>query len=111
MHRIMRSAWPLQALMILTLMLWQTSVRAAELAGHIIMVKGDVSAQAADGSSRNLKRRDEIYINDTISTGAGSRVQIRFIDNALLALQSDSKLSIHAYQEADADGNDQDGNT
>lgn len=104
MHRIMRSAWPLQALMILTLMLWQTSVRAAELAGHIIMVKGDVSAQAADGSSRNLKRRDEIYINDTISTGAGSRVQIRFIDNALLALQSDSKLSIHAYQEADADG-------
>ncbi|MCD8523390.1 MAG: FecR family protein [Saccharospirillaceae bacterium] len=104
MHRTMRSAWPLPAILILMLMLWQASAHAAELAGHIIMVKGDVSAETADGSRRTLKRRDEIYINDTISTGSDSRVQIRFIDNALLALQADSKLSIHAYQQADADG-------
>ncbi|PIQ38898.1 MAG: hypothetical protein COW58_14700, partial [Thalassolituus sp. CG17_big_fil_post_rev_8_21_14_2_50_53_8] len=104
MHRITRSACLFQAMVILLMMFTLNSARAAELAGHIIMVKGDVTAQAADGSSRNLKRRDEIYPSDTIRTGTGSRVQIRFIDNALLALQENSQLSIHAYQQADADG-------
>ncbi|MBU2040292.1 MAG: hypothetical protein KKH95_14200, partial [Gammaproteobacteria bacterium] len=61
MHRITRSACLFQAMVILLMMFTLNSARAAELAGHIIMVKGDVTAQAADGSSRNLKRRDEIY--------------------------------------------------
>ncbi|WP_286716576.1 FecR family protein [Thalassolituus sp. UBA2009] len=104
MHRITRSACLLQAMIILTMLFALNSARAAELAGHIIMVKGDVSAQAADGSRRSLKRRDEVYPSDIIRTGSGSRVQIRFIDNALLALQENSQLSIHAYQQQDADG-------
>lgn len=75
---------------------------AAEIAGHIIMVKGDVAA-SADGNDRPLRRRDPVFVSDTISTGENSRVQIRFIDNGLLALQANSRLSIHAYQQnADA---------
>ncbi len=104
MHRITHSACLLQSMIILLMMFTLNSARAAELAGHIIMVKGDVTAQVAGGSRRSLKRRDEIYPSDTIRTSAGSRVQIRFIDNALLALQENSQLSIHAYQQADADG-------
>ncbi|UXD86610.1 FecR family protein [Thalassolituus hydrocarboniclasticus] len=104
MQRIKCSACLLQAIMILAMLLALNPARAAGLAGHIIMVKGDVTAQAADGSSRNLKRRDEVYPSDTIRTGNGSRVQIRFIDNALLALQENSQLSIHAYQQQNADG-------
>jgi hypothetical protein len=79
------------------------TTQAADIAGHIIMVKGDVSAATSDGNQRALKRRDPVFVSDTITTGDSSRVQIRFIDNGLLALQANSQLAIHSYnQNADA---------
>lgn len=79
------------------------TAHAADIAGHIIMVKGDVSAATSDGNQRALKRRDPVFVSDTITTGESSRVQIRFIDNGLLALQANSQLAIHSYnQNADA---------
>lgn len=78
---------------------------AADIAGHIVMVKGEASAVTAGGSSRLLKRRDPVYTSDTITTGGDSRVQIRFIDNGLLALKANSQLAIHNYHQS-ADGQD-----
>lgn len=69
----------------------------ADVAGRIIMTKGDVKAIGVDGISRQLKRRDSIYSHEVIKTGIQSKVQIRFIDNALLALKSESELNIKAY--------------
>lgn len=71
--------------------------QASGQAGQVIMVTGQVTALAADGSERALQRRSAIAVTDTVVTGPGSRVQIRFIDNALLALQENSRLNIREY--------------
>ena len=73
------------------------SVSAADVAGRIIMARGDVKAISGDGVIRQLKRRDSIYSHEMIKTGEKSKVQIRFIDNALLALKENSELNIKAY--------------
>ena len=72
-------------------------VIAADIAGQIIMARGDVQAISENGEMRKLKRRDSIFSHEVIKTGPASRVQIRFIDNALLALKENSELNIKAY--------------
>lgn len=73
------------------------SATAADIAGRIIMARGDVKAVNSEGSIRQLKRRDSIYSHEIIKTGKASKVQIRFIDNALLALKAESELNIKSY--------------
>jgi hypothetical protein len=80
----------------ITLFISQGAI-AADIAGRIIMARGDVQAIAEDGEVRDLKRRDSIFSHEIIKTGGASRVQIRFIDNALLALKENSELNIKAY--------------
>lgn len=78
-------------------LLFSYSATAADIAGRIIMARGDVKAINSEGNIRQLKRRDSIYNHEIIKTGKGSKVQIRFIDNALLALKAESELNIKAY--------------
>jgi hypothetical protein len=77
--------------------LFTHSAFSADIAGRIIMARGDVQAINDEGIIRQLKRRDLIYSHEVIKTGKKSKVQIRFIDNALLALKADSELNIKAY--------------
>lgn len=71
----------------------------ADSAGIVIMARGDVSAQnSRDELVRPLSRRSPILAGDTIYTGTDSRIQIRFNDNAILALEPDSQLQIQSYQ-------------
>jgi hypothetical protein len=78
-------------------LLFTQSAFAADIAGRIIMARGDVQAINDEGVIRQLKRRDSIYNHEVIKTGKESKVQIRFIDNALLALKAESELNIKAY--------------
>lgn len=70
---------------------------AEEAAGRIIMARGEVIAVSENGAIRNLQRRDSIFNHEIIRTGNNSKVQIRFIDNALLALKANSELKIQTY--------------
>ncbi len=70
---------------------------AAESAGRIIMASGSVEAVNNKNGLRTLKRGNTVYRDDTIKTGENSRVQIRFIDNALVALNENSELTIKTY--------------
>lgn len=90
MIRILLSGW----LALLSL----HSLAHTELAGHMIMVRGDVSAINAQGEIRPLQRRSPIYSSDTVRTGMDSMAQLRFTDQALLALNANSELSIVDYQ-------------
>lgn len=78
----------------------------AGLAGHVILTKGSVSAVAEDGEIRSLKRRSKIMSGEIIKTGAGSSVQIRFIDKALMTIKANSEMDIAEYQlgRSDNDG-------
>jgi hypothetical protein len=83
----------------LLLLLLATATEAAEpdSAGKVIMVKGNVSAINLTGEQRQLQRRDNLYEGDTLITGTNSRTQIRFRDNALLALDGNSRIRIDHY--------------
>lgn len=83
-------------------MVFSSSAYSADLAGRIIMARGEVQAINESGEIRQLKRRDSIYSHEIIKTGKKSKVQIRFIDNALLALKENSELNIKAYVYSEA---------
>ena len=73
-------------------------------AGRIISVAGEVNALDPDGNSRELTRRDAVYVGDTIYTGATGFAQIRLADDGLVALRALTEFAILDYQfEADPD--------
>lgn len=83
-----------------------TAFAQAGVAGTVIMAAGQVTAKNAQGVERVLSRRSEVFEQDTILTAANGRVQIRFIDNGLLALKENSQLNIQQYTLAKAQGQD-----
>ena len=70
----------------------------AEIAGVVLLAKGETYATNPNGKQRPLKRRSRILEGDILSTTANGKLQIRFIDKALLTLKSNSKLDVSAYQ-------------
>jgi len=80
----------------LILLLIQSSW-AVNLAGHVILTKGNVTAIAEDGSARTLKRRSQIFNGDTVKTGPAGSVQVRFVDKALMTIKANSEMNIERY--------------
>lgn len=80
----------------LILLLIQSSW-AVNLAGHVILTKGNVTAIAEDGSARALKRRSQIFNGDTVKTGPAGSVQVRFVDKALMTIKANSEMNIERY--------------
>ncbi len=79
--------------------LFQTSVAfAANVAGTASDVNGTVTVMSAGSEEvRVLQRNDGIAVNDTISTGEKSRVNIEFNDQTKLVLGEKSKLTIDKF--------------
>jgi hypothetical protein len=69
---------------------------AEENSGMVVASRGEVSA-LADGSSRELKQGDFIYVNDEIQTGARSFAVLQFTDGAKVTVRPDTKLVIETY--------------
>lgn len=84
---------------------WLSSAHAAQPAGSVIAYKGTASASDASGLNRELTKDGQIYVGDTIRTGAGSYVVIEFIDGARATVRPDSELKVDRY----AFGTDDDG--
>lgn len=93
-------------LLVFTLTSWMPLSLAADIAGRVIMVRGEASATSADGEVRPLKRRDTVYTSDVIATGDNSRVQIRFVDKGMLALRANSRLNIKTYRQPVSDNDE-----
>ncbi len=64
----------------------------------MLRTSGSVSAVDAAGSSRPLARGSEIFLGETISTGAESSTQLRLSDSSVLTLNADSEFSVNDYQ-------------
>lgn len=75
-------------------------------AGKVVIAQGEVYALDATNEQRPLARRSDVNEGDTLVTGADGRLQIRFNDNAVLALSPGSRLKISEYHGRDA-GNDE----
>jgi len=77
---------------------------AEDSSGMVVASRGEVSA-LANGSSRELKQGDFVFVNDEILTGARSFAVLQFSDGAKVTVRPDSKLIIETYLYA---GNDSD---
>ncbi|WP_108124717.1 FecR family protein [Saccharospirillum mangrovi] len=69
-------------------------------AGKVVIAAGDVYAVNAQNERRPLQRRADVFEGDTLITGTDGRLQLRFEDNAILALRADSQLRISEYHGA-----------
>ena len=69
-----------------------------EIAGVVLLAKGSTFATNEKGVHRPLKRRSRILEGDILSTARNGKLQIRFVDKALLTLKANSKLDVSAYQ-------------
>jgi hypothetical protein len=74
-----------------------TAYGQSEPIGKILMTKGTVEAVTADGSARALRRRSDIFENETITTDASGFAQIRMVDEAIISLKENSEFRFDAY--------------
>ncbi len=68
-----------------------------ESAAIVVAVRGDVQAINANGESRKLSVKSEVYEEDTIKSGKRGRLQILFTDNTIYSLGRNSELFIKEY--------------
>ncbi|QJB55489.1 FecR domain-containing protein [Pseudodesulfovibrio sp. zrk46] len=68
--------------------------------GHITVCHGAATATGEDGT-RELTEGSPLYENDAILTAKGGSVEIKFIDNALLALGEESEVVLDKYVYSD----------
>lgn len=71
--------------------------------GKVVIAQGEVYALDLNNEQRPLARRSDVNEGDTLVTGADGSLQIRFNDNAMLALSPDSQLRISEYHGRNAD--------
>ena len=74
------------------------SYGASETVGQVILSFGKNVAISADGTERVLKRKSEVFAEDTLFTGAKGRLQVRFTDGSRLSLKPGTEFQIEQYK-------------
>ncbi len=88
--------------MILVLVMLLPSGRvdaAAQGAGRVTLARGLVTVSTPEGDIRPLKLGDTVHPGETIQTGAGSTVQMRFTDGGSVFVRPSSRFKIDAYRD------------
>lgn len=70
---------------------------AADTAGRVVSVTGQVQATGADGQTRAVRKNDMVNAGDTLSTHDG-RAQIHFRDGGVIALKPRTQFRIDEYR-------------
>lgn len=73
-----------------------TTVGATE-AARVLYAHGDVEGISADGDRQKLAKGDVVKVGTTLVVGAG-KLQLRFVDGALMSFKPHSRFEIQAYQ-------------
>jgi len=71
---------------------------AAEPAGKVDAVAGQVTVAGTDGAIRTLAKDAQIFAGDIISTGPNSRVRIIFSDEGVIFLRPSTRFVIDSYK-------------
>jgi hypothetical protein len=85
----------LSALFLLSL-LYGSAAHAA--AGQVVFATGTPQATDTAGVVRTLKRGDEVFEGERLSTDARARLQVSFVDGAYVSLQPNSEYAIEIYR-------------
>lgn len=73
-----------------------------ESVGVVMVTRGEVYARTPEDERRDLERRSELFVGDTVFTGPRARAQLRLEDGQTLTLRHDTELRIEAF-DYDAD--------
>ena len=71
--------------------------------GSVETATGTVEALGAEGLSRTLGPGSPVFLSDTITTGPGAGVQIRFADNSVIGQGEQSQMVVQDYLYAPKD--------
>ena len=77
-----------------------------EDAGRVLVATTGVTAEYRDQDPRELARRSEVHVHDTVRTPEGGRAQLRMIDGEILSLSESSELYIDTLEHAPEAGPD-----
>lgn len=88
---------------LLLVLLFPVAAGAADVAGRLQFVVGDVSLVKPDGASRVASKGGEIVEGETIVTGQAAQAQIVMADQALIAVRPDTRLKIEMFRYAGKD--------
>lgn len=64
----------------------------------VTTLNGTVSVQTGAAASRPLRLGDQVRQGDTVSTGSGSSVVLKFDDGQVAALTANSRMTVSTYQ-------------
>ncbi|HAC34075.1 MAG TPA: hypothetical protein DCF45_06105 [Gammaproteobacteria bacterium] len=67
-------------------------------AGRVLYTKGRATAATAEGDVRELTKGGQVFDGDTVTTGPGSFMRVRYSDGATMLLRPRSRLQIEDYQ-------------
>jgi uncharacterized cupin superfamily protein len=74
-------------------------------AARVLYASGEVSATKPDGSSLKLTKGDAVAVGSTLVVGRG-KLQLRFVDGALMSFKPNTRFEIQAYQFKSGDASD-----
>ena len=77
---------------------FQRLALAAEAAGKVDAVAGQVTVAGADGTIRTLAKDASVFAGDIINTGPNSRVRIVFSDQGVIFLRPSTRFIIDSYK-------------
>ena len=92
-----RNYYPWATLLLLALLWAPIQALAATEVGKVLATRGEVSAAAADGQTRALKRGAALFEGDTVITGIDSFARIRFSDGGSVHLRAATRFAIAEY--------------
>jgi hypothetical protein len=66
-------------------------------AGEVLAISGQCSGEIG-GSRKPLKRGDAVQVGETVEVAAGAKLKLRMRDGSIIAIASDSHLTITDYR-------------
>jgi len=63
--------------------------------GKVVSIEGTATITHSDGVTVNLANGDPVYQGDVVSTGAGSKLGISFIDDSVFSMSADARMVLN----------------
>jgi FecR-like protein len=82
----------------LLLLLFSFDAFAADIAAHVVSVKGQAWTQKINEPKKTLHSGDVIYVDGSVNTGANSSLKLLFTDQSKFDLGENTILVISEYQ-------------
>jgi len=82
---------------LVALMLFVGMAQALAAVGEVTDLAGEVTAQRGDEPARSLSAGDAVYENDTVTTAAKAKIEIRFRDDTVFNLGPESSFAVESY--------------